>query len=221
MTDNALIVFVRTPTDERLSEVIENSFEDSRLSNTYIEMAKRTFAKLKNFRKIKLIPVYEFNGKYPDLRWLNNDDPGFLAAKGDSEMQRLIHAVNWAFDTGAKKVGVVWLDMFCIDIGQISQAFEMLEQKQLALGVCKNKNIYFVGFNRHYDTIFKELKKETDNVFNSLQDLSEKLAINVYLMPETYRVTDENSYRQWISDTKKTCKTTACNELFSLTASGV
>lgn len=217
MNENALIIFIKSPVAENLSEKAKANFDEKMLLSIYIETAQKTFAKISALENIKIIPVYEKISRYPDLRWLSSDDPGFLPQRGANNTQRLKNSVNWVFDTGAKTVGVVYLDMFYINSKWILHAFQMLKQKHIVLGACKNEEYYFMGFNKSDNIILKELDIHTnENVYSSVEETCKKLKLSIHMLSETYKITNERAYHQWLVDTKKIPQKSGKNELFGL-----
>jgi glycosyltransferase A (GT-A) superfamily protein (DUF2064 family) len=214
------MVFIKEPLTENFAANYSGHINAEKLLSIYIETAKKNFSKLNDLKNIRIVPVYRGGGKYPDLRWLSEDDPGFLKQKGENKSQHIKNAVRWALDIGAEKIGIAWLDMFCIDPRQISHAFKMLDAKHLSLGYITNGGCYFMAFDRMYDFILSKIDGE--NILETLNKTTDNLNASIYLLKEAYLITDDKTYRQWLADTKKNPKhpssKTKQKYLFKLTA---
>lgn len=197
--EKGLLLLIKPPDEQG-----QKTLADKKLCSIYIEITQKTFAKINLLKDIKIFPVYQKTSRYPDLRWLSPIDPGFLVQKGTDEYEQLKNAAKWALSTGINTIGVLWLDMFYINPDYITKAFEILRQKHIVIGKSKEGECYFTGFDKSCEPILEKITiNDKSGICERLEYICEKSKLTVYQLPQTYKVTDEQSYHQWICDTKK------------------
>ena len=118
MEGNSILLPLDAPSPETVARTLADSFGQERACDIYCEIARASYAAAKAVRGVRTVLSYLPNSRYPDLRWLDDEDPGFLAQKGASEksapvLLRLVTAVASRFgvvvseEVAAKAVPVV------------------------------------------------------------------------------------------------------------------
>ena len=203
MKENCLLVFLSSPSADKIDANLKEAFGVERACQIYVDMAKQIFATANKLDRVYAVAVYEGNSAHPDLRWLDSEDPGFLTKKGSSQAEWFYSAVKWAFDAGAKRVITLSVLAPAIPQDWIEKAFQMLQDKQIVFGPTQEGECYLLGMNSVYNVLFEDYPWTGKRFADEITERAKKTRLSVYAMPEFYTVKDDKSYQQWTGTINK------------------
>jgi len=199
MKDNCIVLHFTAPQADKISPVLRASLGPERACHIYIEMAKDVFQSLGKLKDVSIFPVYEKTSKYPDLLWLDSEDPGFMEMqKSADKWQRTLNAVQWAFNAGAKRVVFLSVESPGVPREWIENAFRLLaDDKSVVIGPAQDGNFYLFGLAAYIPQIFEGYPWEGRRICDEISDRVKKMRMTVHSLPEFYAVKDDQTLHQW------------------------
>ena len=190
MKDNCVILFLAAPSPERIDPQLKTALGAERACQVYADVARQVFRELKKLKNVYPMAVYKGDSNFPDLRWLDADDPGFLVPRGDTDEERFFSAARWPFEAGAKRVIILSALAPGVPAGWLDNAFEALKEKHLALGVTAEGDCYAIGMNGLYPSVFAGYPWEGKRFADIIAERAKYARLSIYSLPEFYIVKD-------------------------------
>jgi len=197
MKENCLLIFLNAPEVEEIPRQLVEAFGIDKIVPTYTDMVRHIFAVAKKLQGIQPTVVYKSSSKYHDLRWLDPEDPGFLSLKGASEAEKVMFAMRWAFDAGAKRVVFSAVNAPGLPSGSIENAFSLLMEKDIVAGPAQDGALYALGMRDPFFQILEGYPWPGKNASEELSERAKRLRLNLSLLPEHSLLRDDKSYQQW------------------------
>lgn len=196
--NNCIILLVEPPEQEKICREIKTAFGPERAAHVNSDLLLEAYKTLKNFNDAILILSYEKTPHHPDLTWLDPEDPGFLEYKNKPVEERIRDAFQLAFFTGAKKA--VLVDHLSPEIKEewLSQAFEAVNDKTVALGLNQDGTFYLLGFTQQNLKLLEAPGFSSGKSGETVTERVKKAKLSLFNTPETYSVTSEETLRKWI-----------------------
>ena len=196
MEGNTILLPLAAPSPETVSRSLADSFGQDRACDLYCEIARASYAAAKAVRGVRTVLSYLPNSRYPDLRWLDEEDPGFLNQKGATSGERFYNAAKWCLEAGS--TGVLVLSPYAPGVPEqwLRDAFEKLKSTQLVLGPAQDGHCYLLALSAPLPFL-AEYPWEGRDTRDELVEQAKRLRIEPAILPEFYEVKDEASYRKW------------------------
>jgi|GEM_PF-667131 len=196
--DNCIILLIETPVPERLAPELIAAFGPDRAAHINLDLLQNAYKLAKNFKDAILILSYDKTPKHPDLTWLDNDDPGFLQAKGKSSEERISDAFRLAFNTGGKKALIINHLSPAIKPDWLCQAFETMTDKNIVLGLNQTGTLYLAGAACANMKALEGLRFSPAKAAEETAEKARKAKLSVFQLPEAYAVENEETLRKWL-----------------------
>ena len=198
MTENCIIIFLNAPQPDKINPVFANALGPERACHIYIEMASDVLATAKQIRGAYTFLVYEQTPRYPNLLWLDSDDPGFLEMKPQATAaERIYNAVQWASDAGAARIAVLSVESPGMPGEWIEKAFSLVSSKNVVVGPARGGGIYLFAASLPYPRVFEGYPWPSKHAFDEITERARRLRYNIEILPEFYSVRDEKTLQEW------------------------
>lgn len=184
MTEKCILLLIKAPSSVKTETKAVTPAAGEKETDKYVEMAKETFRTAKRIKDISKIIIYERSSKYPDLRWLDSDDPGFLDWRGRSKTDELTAGIKWAFDAGAKRVVILPLNNYNVPEERIHDAFRTLETSNVVMGFGRDGTYYLLGMTGVYKPVIEEYSDDKLRPQKEILDRLKKAYMNIQVLPE-------------------------------------
>ena len=196
--NNCIILLVEPPEQEKICQELKTAFGPERAAHVNSDLLVQAYKTLKDFNDAILILSYEKTQHHPDMTWLDQEDPGFLEFKAKPLEERIRDVFQLAFFTGAKKVLLV--DHLSPEIKEdwLTQAFEAVNDKTVALGANQEGTFYLLGLTQQNLKILETPGFISSKSAEALAERIKKNKLLLFTTPETYSITSEDSLRRWI-----------------------
>ncbi|MBI4801463.1 MAG: DUF2064 domain-containing protein [Elusimicrobia bacterium] len=196
--NNCVILLVDPPVPEKTETGLRDSFGAERGVHINLDLLQNAHKLAKNFKDAILLLSYEKIGRYPDLTWLDADDPGFLEAKGGNLEERITSAFHLAFNTGSKKVLLLSHLSPAVKPDWLHQVFDSLGDKTVALGLNQDGSFYLIGLTLNNFKLLEGLSFMSSKTALDFSEKAKRSKLNVFLPPETYAIKNEETLRKWV-----------------------
>ncbi len=203
MKENCLLIFLTAPSADKVPANLKEAFGAEKAALVYMDMARHLYSAAKKFSTVQPIVVYRSDNKYPDLRWLDPEDPGFLSLKGATPVEQLSYAMRWSFDAGALHVAALSAQAPGLPGDWIEKAFSMLTEKDIVLGPAQDGEFYLLGMTRVQTQVLEGYPWPGRRFCDEIVERAKRLRVTLYALPEFYLIKDEKAYQQWISSGRK------------------
>jgi rSAM/selenodomain-associated transferase 1 len=115
---------------------------------------------------------------------------------GDSLGERLDHALTHCLRDGFERAVIMDSDSPTLPPAYVAQAFDVLDDADVALGPCEDGGYYLIGVKRPQPRLLREVRMSTSNVLRDTLSLAEQAGLRVSLLPMWYDVdTVQELYR--------------------------
>ncbi len=197
MRNNCFIYIVDAPVSENLDEELKKTFGDERAVHLYRDLVGTSYKLAANFKDDTVVISYKRAPKYPDLTWLDDNDPGFLEPKTQNLGERIYHAFRWGFNDGAQKALMLFTNVPRIETEWIKRAINYISPGRIVLGPAGEKP-YLLGLCLENIAVLKEINFNAVDLVDNILERARRNRIEVDLLPESFAVKDEESLRKWL-----------------------
>lgn len=196
--NNCIILLIEAPVPENVNPELKAAFGVERATHINLDLLKNAYKLAKNFTDAILILSFEKSQRHPDLTWLDLEDPGFLEAKGKNLESRIADAFQLAFNTGAKKALLLNHLSPRVKAEWLSQAFDSVTEKTIALGLNQDGSVYLVGLTLNNLKILEGLSFSSPKTAEEISERTKKNKLSVFSLPEAFAVKSDETLRKWI-----------------------
>lgn len=196
--DNCIVLLVEYPSGEKVSPELAAAFGAERAAQIGMELFRNAYRLASNFADAVLLLSFENSPRHPDLLWLDGEDPGFLEAKGLNRTDRIADAFRMAFNTGSKKA--LFLNHLSPEIRAdwLSQAFDSVNEKTIALGPMRDGSVYLAGLTRNNLKFLEDIPLFSARAAVEISEKAKKNKLSVFSLPEACAVANEEDLRKWL-----------------------
>ncbi len=106
----------------------------------------------------------------------------YQAQQGEDLGERLIHAIQAAFDAGMQRVVTIGTDCPDLDAARMQQAFEQLQQADVVLGPATDGGYYLIGLKQPIPQLFTGITWGSASVLQQTIAITEQLGLTVALL---------------------------------------
>ncbi|MCX7641053.1 MAG: DUF2064 domain-containing protein [Elusimicrobiales bacterium] len=196
---NAVLFLVTPPVVDFIDSEIKKRFGVERSVNIVKDITIKTYSKIKNTNDDYILLIsYFFSKKFPDLRWIDLYEPGYLDVSGLDYQSAVIKSGEYAFRMGAEKV--VLINPLCpfIEKSDIISAFSNIKEKQIVIGHASNGGMYLFGSNNETFKVLSFHSPINDSDFDDTIDKTRKNRYLIFEMEPKLIIKDDDSLRRWI-----------------------
>lgn len=171
-TDRLLMIFVKNPEQGKVKTRLAQSIGDEKALKIYRTLLNKTATISSTVRSDKAVFYSEFVDD--DDLW-NNYFYQKYYQEGDGLGDRMKNAFSLAFEKGYNQVLIIGSDCYELTSAIIEQAFELLDEKEVAIGPASDGGYYLLGMHKLHKELFLNKKWSSENVLlDTLLDLKEK-----------------------------------------------
>lgn len=160
-SSNLLIVFVKNPVVGQVKTRLAKLVGDFTAFKIYLDLLFRTHNAIKDICCDKAVFYSNFIDN--DDLWENDS---FLKSRqyGNQVNERLLHAFQFALNSGYKKVLVVFSDIVGLKKEILSEAMDKLDYKDVVLGPSSDGGYYLIGMKSIQPDFFSNIAWYTPQV---------------------------------------------------------
>lgn len=203
MLDNCLLIFVKAPIPGKVKTRLAASVGDDRATELYMDMARSVYQTVKEIPNVFIAPAYASHARFPDLVWLDRSDPGYIEQRGDDLGARMLHAFDWAWRSGAKRICAIGVDSPGLDPHWVEEAFEALKQREIVLGPVEDGGYYLIGMHRVHKDLFSSIEWSSPRVFQQTVEAAKRAKLTVHELPGYFDVDDEATLNRWLEAARR------------------
>ena len=127
-----------------------------------------------------------------------------ITSQGDGDLgQRLIRASSVALGEGAAKVLIIGCDSPTMPASAITQATQVLDTGDIAVGPSEDGGFYLIGLTRFQDDMFDSVDWGTDRVVRQTIDSLATCGMKVTLLPKWYDIDRHEDLRRAVRDIRR------------------
>jgi len=187
-SDNLIMIFIRNPELGKVKTRLAKTLGDEKALHIYNLLLNHTNKVSKDLNADKAV----FYSDYIDSndQWQND---GFiqLTQIGNELGEKMTNAFLKAFNMGYKKAIIIGSDCFDLSENILSEAFTILNEKEVVLGPAKDGGYYLIGMKTFYPSLFQNKIWSTENVLqDTLLDLL-RLNVSFKLLPTLSDIDEE------------------------------
>lgn len=167
MKDKVVVFFPRIPTLGKTKTRLEPFLSKDLCVKLQLAFIKDIYNNLKNLG-IDIIVCYSIHGDLDVLKDIIPEDICFIRQEGLSLGDKMHNAISFSLKNYKKSV-LIGSDLPLIDKGDIEEAFEILETKDLVISPTYDGGYYLIGMKEENKEIF-HMKYSTCSVFDETID---------------------------------------------------
>jgi len=170
MEENHLIIFVKNPVLGNVKTRLAKGIGDEKALEIYVQLLELT---RKVAQQINCTRHVFYSDEIENDAW-DEDKFNKHVQEGDDLGERMKNAFEKVFALGAKKAVIIGSDCPQLTSGIVSDSFEILNQKDVAIGPAKDGGYYLIGMKNLHPFLFESKEWSTDSVFeDTILDLME------------------------------------------------
>ncbi len=174
-----LIVFTRYPEPGKTKTRMIPALGAEGAANLQRQLTEHTLKQVKKLQSIRSVSSeFHFAGGNQQLMraWLGENLTYYPQQTGDLG-ERMHSAFAQAFAAGINRVVTIGIDCPDIDEFLLTQAFELLKQKDLVLGSAEDGGYYLIGLSRLIPELFVGIDWGSDRVLRQTTNIANKLGL--------------------------------------------
>ncbi|MBE9128565.1 MULTISPECIES: TIGR04282 family arsenosugar biosynthesis glycosyltransferase [unclassified Coleofasciculus] len=197
-----LIVFTRYPEPGKTKTRLIPALGAKGAANLQRQMTEHTMVRTREIKRLRFLSVeVYFSGGNPELmrHWLGWDITYQPQCAGDLG-ERMASAFQVSFAAGMTEVVIIGTDCPDLNASIMTQAFEMLKEKDLVLGPSQDGGYYLIGLRRLVPELFKGIHWSTAEVLQQTARIAQKLELAVAYLSVLNDVDCPEDLWVWNSD---------------------
>ena len=188
-----VIVFAKNPVPNQVKTRLIPTLSPGQAATLYTAFLTDWCEALAKLSDVDLVIAYTPPEAESDLRALIGDDAIYIPQIGAGLGERLTSATQWAAEQGYTKILLVGSDSPTLPISYISEAFTLLDSRDIAIGPSTDGGYYLIGFSAaNVATIapfvFEEIAWSTADVFQQTMTRIHSAKTTVGLLPPWYDI---------------------------------
>ena len=188
-----VIVFAKNPVPNQVKTRLVPPLSPEQAATVYTAFLTDGCETVANLPDVDLIIAYTPAEAHSDLQALIGENATYIPQIGADLGERLAAATQWAAEHGYTKILLVGSDSPTLPISYISNAFTLLDSRDVAIGPSTDGGYYLIGFS--VDTldltaprIFEEIAWSTADVFQQTVARIRSLKATLGLLPPWYDI---------------------------------
>ena len=188
-----VIVFAKNPVPNQVKTRLIPTLSPEQAATLYTAFLTDWCDTLAKLSDVDIIIAYTPPEAEPDLRRLIGDHAIYIPQMGTDLGERLTSATQWAAEQGYAKILLVGSDSPTLPISYISQAYILLDSRDITIGPCTDGGYYLIGFSVANVAIavpfvFEDIAWSTAGVFQQTVTRIRSLEATVGLLPPWYDI---------------------------------
>jgi rSAM/selenodomain-associated transferase 1 len=175
-----LIIFVKAPRLGTVKTRLAGKLGKEGAISAYMKLVEQL---VNNLLGLKAVQVrYAPDDGFAEIQsWLQ---PGWTAAlQGEGDLgERLHFAFESAFAEGFTKVVIIGSDCPYVTQGDIEQAWEALEKRDVVLGPAQDGGYWLIGLRKNQPLLFQGIPWSTDQVFAQTLQRAKSQGLSISLL---------------------------------------
>ncbi|MCR4321078.1 MAG: TIGR04282 family arsenosugar biosynthesis glycosyltransferase [Candidatus Brocadiaceae bacterium] len=205
--ENALIVFIKYPEPGKVKTRLAKALGDEKACAVYKSLAENVIKNIftKNPGTYDVHIFFTPADKETEIMdWLKpfiHGNRGVKTQFSPQEGRNLGEKISNAFrqilqEKGCKKCIIIGTDCPEIDATLIENAFDILKEKNIVIGPCKDGGYYLLGMSRPASDLFVDIDWSTDRVFEQTMEKIQKNNLSCSILKTLVDIdTIEDLYR--------------------------
>ena len=181
----SLIIFSRYPepgkTKTRLIPAL-GAEGAAQLQQQMTEHTLNTARKLRALGNLTIEIHFTGGSKEQMAQWLGRDLQYVPQVSGELG-QKLQSALARAFNSNCQRVVVIGIDCPDLDRTILSDAFNVLSDRDLVLGSAQDGGYYLIGLNRLFPQLFQSIAWGSDRVLHQTSEIARELKLHFGYLP--------------------------------------
>lgn len=181
MHKKLLIIFYRNPELGKVKTRLAATLGDDKALAVYLKLVNHTQAITESLGVDKMVCYSHYVDK--EDSWAND---GYLKQlqKGDTLGDKLMYAVQDAFEKGYQSVCVIGSDCYELTEHILKEAFERLKSSDTVIGPAKDGGYYLLGMNQFVPDFFGNKEWSSASVSRDTIDDFKRLNLTYFELPE-------------------------------------
>lgn len=204
MRDSVLLILVKYPDAGAVKTRLGSPFspEDAaRLARAMAEDLIETHQKADDYDVIVCFAPPE---RCNDVRSWLGEDVVLARQEGEDLGERQHNALKSAFEAGYRKAAVMGSDVPLVTVGDVNEAFGLLEYADTAIGPSEDGGYYLLGARGACEILFEGISWGGRNVLRETKNRIEKAGLDFRLAASHYDIdSSEDAERLWESLVKR------------------
>ena len=188
-----IIVFAKNPVPNQVKTRLVPPLSSEQAATVYTAFLTDGCDTLAKLPDVDIIIAYTPPEAEPDLRGLIGDHAIYIPQVGTDLGKRLTSATQWATGQEYTKILLVGSDSPTLPISYISQAFTLLDSRDVTIGPSTDGGYYLIGFSAAnvataVPFVFENIAWSTADVFHQTVTRIRSLKATVGLLPPWYDI---------------------------------
>jgi len=167
---NALIVFVKNPIPGTVKTRLQTRYSPEQSAAIYTSFVRDALNRAESIGIDRRIIAYDPPDAEAEVRALCGDKWDYVPQVQDDLGERMHRVLMQQLNSGASAAVLIGTDIPSLPSYHITQAFDLLQQKDVVLGPSTDGGYYLVGISRPAPEIFQNIEWSTSSVLSQTLD---------------------------------------------------
>lgn len=191
---SALGIIFRIPEYGKVKKRLAGEIGDEEALKAYKAML---YATIENVMKIEGVDIYGFYDGCNIDRLIMPDKIMCIPQYGGDLGERMLNAIQWLFEKGYTRIGLIGADSPDLPSSFITRAFSELDSRELVIGPSGDGGYYLIGMKSPLKALFKYIKWGSPGVFKDTISLADNERIKYFVLPEWYDIDSADTLKRW------------------------
>ena len=193
-----LLVFVKAPSPGRVKTRLLPAFSPEQAASVYRCLVSHTMAVVTRLQEIQIVVAYAPDARFPDVAWLH-PQPRMMIQQGQTLGDRLVHAFDWAFARGDRRVVALGSDAPDLSTDWIQDAFVAMTRNDVVLGRATDGGYHLIGLTRPQPELFVDIPWSSPRVLARTREHIDRLHLRVHQLEPIADVDTPQDAQRYLS----------------------
>ncbi|MEP0368535.1 MAG: TIGR04282 family arsenosugar biosynthesis glycosyltransferase [Cyclobacteriaceae bacterium] len=181
MSKNLLIIFVKNLIPGTVKTRLAADIGIDGALDVYQFLVEHTAEVTEDVESDKVV----YYSEYVEIEDVFDTDKYKLQTQRGNDLgEKMLNAFNKSFESGYEKVVIIGSDCFELKTDHMEEAFDMLENHDVAIGPASDGGYYLLGMKKPHPELFENKKYSHDKVFEELLAAIGENDLTFHLLPE-------------------------------------
>jgi rSAM/selenodomain-associated transferase 1 len=183
-----LVVFAKNPISGEVKTRLHARYSPVQAASIYRAFILDTVRLVDDLPEVERHIAYTPQNAAKEFKSLIPANWQLFPQQGADLGTRMNHAIQHCLHLGASSVIIIGTDIPSLPEDHITQAFQLLEQKDLVLGPSTDGGYYLIGLTGLAPQVFQDISWSTREVFSQTIEKISTLGLSLGLVPPWYDV---------------------------------
>lgn len=197
-TPDVVMVFVKAPSPGQVKTRLLPALSPEEAAALYRCLVDGTLDVVTRLQGIQVVVAYAPDARFPDLAWLG-PSLTMIVQHGPTLGDRLVHAFEWAFAQGARRVIALGSDAPDLSTAWVQEALDALTRNDVVIGPTTDGGYHLIGLTCPRPELFVDMPWSSPEVLATTRERIGRLRLRVHQLAPVSDVDTPQDMQRYLS----------------------